>query len=46
MEANGKSWAIYVFSSARVLKSYTIDQLVRLGIGWVWMGLEGGGERL
>ncbi|MDP2840392.1 MAG: hypothetical protein Q8O11_10065, partial [Syntrophales bacterium] len=41
MEANGKSWAIYVFSSARALKSYTIDQLVRLGIGWVWMGLEG-----
>jgi hypothetical protein len=41
MESNGKSWAIYVFSSARVLQSYTIDQLVRLGIGWVWMGLEG-----
>lgn len=41
MEANGKSWAIYVFSSARVLNSYTIDQLVRLGVGWVWMGLEG-----
>jgi hypothetical protein len=41
MEANNKSWALYVFSSARVLESYTIDQLVRLGIGWVWMGLEG-----
>ncbi|MGA3208287.1 MAG: cobalamin-dependent protein [Syntrophales bacterium] len=41
METNNKSWAIYVFSSARVLQSYTIDQLVRLGIGWVWMGLEG-----
>ncbi len=41
MEANNKSWAIYVFSSARVLQSYTIDQLVRLGIGWVWMGVEG-----
>ncbi len=41
MEANNKSWALYVFSSARVLQSYTIDQLVRLGIGWVWMGLEG-----
>jgi len=40
MEANDKSWAIYVFSSARVLQSYRIDQLVRLGIGWVWMGLE------
>ena len=41
MEAHNKSWAIFVFSSARVLKSYTMDQLVRLGIGWVWMGLEG-----
>lgn len=41
MEANNKSWALYVFSSARVLESYTVDQLVRLGIGWVWMGLEG-----
>lgn len=41
MEEHGKTWAIYVFSSARVLQSYTIDQLVRLGIGWVWMGLEG-----
>jgi radical SAM superfamily enzyme YgiQ (UPF0313 family) len=41
MEAHNKSWAIFVFSSARVLRSYTIDQLVRLGISWVWMGLEG-----
>jgi len=41
MEANNKSWSLYVFSSANVLRSYTIDQLVRLGISWVWMGLEG-----
>jgi radical SAM superfamily enzyme YgiQ (UPF0313 family) len=41
IEEQNKEWAIYVFSSARVLQSYTIDQLVRLGIGWVWMGLEG-----
>lgn len=41
MEEHNKSWALYVFSSARVLKSYTMDQLVRLGIGWVWLGLEG-----
>lgn len=41
MEAHHKSWAVFVFSSARVLKSYTVDQLVRLGVGWVWMGLEG-----
>jgi len=41
MEQNNKAWALYVFSSARVLRSYTIDQLVRLGISWVWMGIEG-----
>ncbi|MCG6537913.1 MAG: B12-binding domain-containing radical SAM protein, partial [Syntrophales bacterium LBB04] len=41
MEENKKSWGLYVFSSARVLESYTIEQLVGLGIGWVWMGLEG-----
>ena len=36
-----KSWSLYVFSSANVLRSYTIDQLIRLGISWVWMGIEG-----
>lgn len=38
---NDKSWSFYVFSSARVLKSYTIEQLVELGVSWVWIGLEG-----
>lgn len=41
MEEQGKSWSLYIFSSARVLLSYPIEQLVRLGISWVWMGLEG-----
>jgi hypothetical protein len=41
MESHGKSWALSVFSSARVLKSYTMEQLAGLGIGFVWMGLEG-----
>ena len=41
MEKHQKSWALYVFSSARVLQSYTTEQLVRLGISWVWTGLEG-----
>ena len=41
MEQHGKSWSLYVFSSANVLRSYTIDQLIRLGISWVWMGIEG-----
>lgn len=41
MKKHEKSWAIYVFSSAKVLRSYKIEQLVELGISWVWMGLEG-----
>lgn len=45
MTANGKDWALFVFSSARVIRSYTMEQLVRLGISWVWMGLEGEDSR-
>lgn len=41
MEQNNKSWAFYIFSSARVLRSYSIEQLVKLGVSWVWLGLEG-----
>src|SRR3989338_7504840 len=45
IEEHGKSWSLYVFSSAHVVKSYPIEQLVRLGISWVWMGLEGKNSR-
>ncbi len=41
MQERGKAWSLYVFSSANVLRSYTIEQLVGLGISWVWMGIEG-----
>ncbi len=41
MVEHDKSWALYVFSSAKVLLSYTIEQLVSLGVSWVWLGLEG-----
>ncbi len=41
MKEHHKSWSLYVFSSARVLCSYTMEQLVELGISWVWMGIEG-----
>ncbi|MBI9083169.1 MAG: cobalamin-dependent protein [Desulfobacterales bacterium] len=41
MQAHGKSWMLNVFSSARVLRSYDMAQIVGLGIGWVWMGIEG-----
>ena len=41
MQAGDKSWSLYVFSSARVLRSYSMEQLLGLGVSWVWMGLEG-----
>jgi len=41
MAQHEKSWSLFVFSSARVLQSYSMEQLVGLGISWVWMGLEG-----
>ena len=45
MQEHDKAWALYVFSSANVLRFYTMEQLVALGISWVWMGLEGENSR-
>ena len=45
MIEHDKSWALSVFSSANVLRLYTMEQLVSLGITWVWMGLEGKDSR-
>ncbi len=41
MHQHNKAWTLYVFSSANVLRSYDIEQLLGLGVAWVWMGLEG-----
>ncbi len=40
MKADNQSWALYVFSSANAIKKYSIEELVQLGISWIWMGLE------
>jgi hypothetical protein len=40
MKQAGKSWELAVFSSANAIRKYTMQQLVELGISWVWMGLE------
>ena len=40
MKARGKSWTLYVFSSANAIRKYSIGELVDLGISWIWMGLE------
>ncbi len=41
MEEHGKSWFMHIFSSADILRRYTMQQLVGLGVTWVWIGLEG-----
>jgi radical SAM superfamily enzyme YgiQ (UPF0313 family) len=40
MKSAGKSWSLYVFSSANAIRKYTIEELVQLGISWIWLGLE------
>ena len=40
MKEAGKSWELSVFSSANALQKYTMQELVELGVSWVWMGLE------
>jgi hypothetical protein len=41
MRRNHKAWALYVFSSANALRAYSIEELVGLGVSWLWIGLEG-----
>jgi hypothetical protein len=45
MKQHDKAWSLYVFSSANVLRGYSEEQLLGLGISWVWMGLEGENSR-
>jgi radical SAM superfamily enzyme YgiQ (UPF0313 family) len=45
MRENDKAWTLYVFSSAKVLASYRMEELLGLGVSWVWMGLEGKDSR-
>jgi radical SAM superfamily enzyme YgiQ (UPF0313 family) len=44
MRQHGKAWSLYVFSSADALRRYSMDELVGLGVSWVWIGLEGEGS--
>lgn len=40
MKQAGKSWELSVFSSANAIRKYTMQELVELGVSWLWMGLE------
>jgi radical SAM superfamily enzyme YgiQ (UPF0313 family) len=41
MEEHDKDWSMSVFSSANALRRYDPEELVRLGVSFVWVGLEG-----
>ena len=40
MKAAGKSWTLHIFSSANAIAKYRSEELVELGIGSIWIGLE------
>ncbi|MGC1448736.1 MAG: B12-binding domain-containing radical SAM protein [Candidatus Sulfotelmatobacter sp.] len=40
MKQANKSWALSVFASANAIRQYTMQELVELGVSWLWMGLE------
>jgi radical SAM superfamily enzyme YgiQ (UPF0313 family) len=40
MKERKKSWSLAVFSSANAIRKYSMQELVELGISWVWLGLE------
>src|SRR4029077_505082 len=40
MKQERKSWGMAVFASANAISKYTMEELVELGVSWVWMGLE------
>ena len=40
MREEAKSWELYVFSSANAVRKYSMEEIVGLGVSWVWMGLE------
>ena len=40
MKEGQKSWSMSVFASANAIGKYTMQELVELGVSWLWMGLE------
>ncbi len=40
MKQAGKSWSLYVFSSVNAIRKYSMEELVQLGVSWIWLGLE------
>ena len=40
MKEKKKAWGMAVFASANAIRKYTMEELVELGVSWIWMGLE------
>ena len=40
MKRARKSWSMSVFASANAIRKYSMQELVELGVSWLWMGLE------
>lgn len=40
MKAAHKTWTMSVFASANAIRKYRMEELVELGVSWLWMGLE------
>jgi radical SAM superfamily enzyme YgiQ (UPF0313 family) len=40
MKEGRRSWALSVFASANAIRKYSMQELVELGVSWLWMGLE------
>jgi radical SAM superfamily enzyme YgiQ (UPF0313 family) len=40
MKEGQTSWSMSVFASANAIGKYTMQELVELGVSWLWMGLE------
>lgn len=40
MKEAHKSWTLSVFASANAIRKYTMQELVELGVSWLWKGLE------
>jgi radical SAM superfamily enzyme YgiQ (UPF0313 family) len=40
MKEKKKAWAMSVFASANAIRKYKVEELVELGVSWIWMGLE------
>ena len=40
MKAGKKAWGMAVFASANAIRKYKVEELVELGVNWIWMGLE------